>query len=235
MEFKVISYNTLHCSDWKRKVIDYDKIASVVGTADVVGMNEIRDKGTNRDYEPQVGIMSQKLGMNGYFGQAILFTGDNPYGNGLLSRYPILRARTVPIPDPPRYLCDNYKETRAVIDATLDLGFPLHVLVTHFGLNLSEAANAVDTVVSLIDDTPTVLMGDFNLTPDDPLLRPIRDRMTDTADFFDDKGKLSWPADEPTMKIDYVFVRGLDVVSADIPATVVSDHRPHVAVLRTRG
>ncbi len=234
MDFKVISYNTLHCSDWKRKAIDYDRIASVIEGADIIGMNEIRGKGTSVDYEPQVDIMSQKLGMYGYFGQATLLHGGNPYGNGLLSRYPILRARTVPIPDPPRYLCDTYYETRAVIDATLDVGFPLHVLVTHFGLNLAEAANAAATVASLIDDSPTVLMGDFNITPECPLLRPIRDRMTDTADFFDDKGKLSWPADEPKVKIDYLFVRDLDVLSADIPATVVSDHRPYVAVLRTR-
>jgi endonuclease/exonuclease/phosphatase family metal-dependent hydrolase len=72
-------------------------------------------------------------------------------------------------------------------------------------------------------------MGDFNLLPDDPLLAPIRQRMTDTADAFP-SARMSFPSDAPDQKIDYIFVtRDLAVTAADIPAIVASDHRPHTA------
>ena len=72
-------------------------------------------------------------------------------------------------------------------------------------------------------------MGDFNLTPDSPLLLPIRAKMQDTADSFAEE-KRSWPSDKPEVKIDYIFAsRDARIVSADIPAIVASDHRPHIA------
>ena len=72
-------------------------------------------------------------------------------------------------------------------------------------------------------------MGDFNLMPDSPLLDPIRARMKDTADVFTSP-KLSFPSDNPYRKIDYIFVsHDIKIVSADIPAIVASDHRPHIA------
>jgi endonuclease/exonuclease/phosphatase family metal-dependent hydrolase len=75
-------------------------------------------------------------------------------------------------------------------------------------------------------------MGDFNLLPDSPLLVPIRERMRDTAEVFGAQ-KLSFPSDNPEIKIDYIFVsRDIEVVTADIPEIVVSDHRPHTAELK---
>ena len=75
-------------------------------------------------------------------------------------------------------------------------------------------------------------MGDLNVRPDNPLLLPIRERMKDTADLFDEP-KMSFPSDAPTRKIDYIFVSpDIEVVSADIPAVVASDHRPHTATVK---
>ena len=72
-------------------------------------------------------------------------------------------------------------------------------------------------------------MGDFNVTPDNPVLEPIRAKMLDTYTFVEGE-KLSFPSDNPTIKIDYIFVsHDLKVLSADIPEVIASDHRPHVA------
>ncbi len=101
------------------------------------------------------------------------------------------------------------------------------VFGSHFGLANSEKKNAVNTVISLLDrcSRPHVLMGDFNMEPDDRKLKPIYDRMTDTAVLFD-KPKLSFPADNPTVKIDYIFIsKGIRAVYADIPDLSASDHR----------
>ncbi len=61
------------------------------------------------------------------------------------------------------------------------------------------------------------------------MLAPIRARMKDTADVFTEL-KLSWPSDVPVEKIDYIFVSpDIEVIAADVPAIVASDHRPHTA------
>jgi endonuclease/exonuclease/phosphatase family metal-dependent hydrolase len=72
-------------------------------------------------------------------------------------------------------------------------------------------------------------MGDFNVLPEDLVLSPIRAKMTDASDVIIGS-KLSFPSDKPDRKIDYVFVsRDINVISAEIPAIVASDHRPHTA------
>ncbi len=71
----------------------------------------------------------------------------------------------------------------------------------------------------------------LNVTPENDVLNPIRECMRDTADFFD-KAQLSFPSDNPDRKIDYIFVsKDIEVVGAEIPDIIASDHRPHVATL----
>ena len=124
---------------------------------------------------------------------------------------------------------DFDSDTEAILRVELEGG--LTVRVSHFGLQPDEEENAVKTVIDNICENKCILMGDFNVTPDDPVLNPIRAKMKDTADFFDEP-KLSFPSDEPDRKIDYIFVsKDINVVSADIPPTVVSDHRPHTATI----
>ena len=72
-------------------------------------------------------------------------------------------------------------------------------------------------------------MGDFNTPPDSAVLEPIRSCMKDAADAFESE-KLSFRSDKPHVKIDYIFVTpDVEVITADIPAVVASDHRPHIA------
>ena len=106
------------------------------------------------------------------------------------------------------------------------------MLVTHFGLNLDEQENAVKAVLENIEPEKCILMGDFNISPDNEVLLPIRARMKDAADAFD-APKFSYPSDNPRSKIDYIFVTpDIEVISADIPELVVSDHRPHIAEIK---
>ena len=70
------------------------------------------------------------------------------------------------------------------------------------------------------------------MEPDCPMLAPIRERLFDTAELFGEE-KLSWPSDEPEIKIDYILISpDLEAVSADIPAVVASDHRPYIAEIK---
>ena len=102
-------------------------------------------------------------------------------------------------------------------------------MVSHFGLNPDEQKNAASRVVKSLEGERCVFMGDLNVTPDDPVLTPIRERMFDTAELFDGE-RLSFPSDKPRIKIDYIFTSpDIKAVRADIPAVVASDHRPYVA------
>lgn len=176
-------------------------------------------------------LIAEKLGFHYYFAEAIRFDDKNPYGNALISRYPIISAETILIPDPQIKEYDGYYETRCLLKATIDVGDGLNVLVSHFGLNPDEHQNAVKTIVSNLSVERCVLMGDFNVQPDNPVWAPIRAQLYDTAHTFASP-KLSFPSDVPNVKIDYIFVsRDLAVSCADIPEVMASDHRPHTAMI----
>lgn len=230
---KIMVYNTQHCELYHERKIDFERISGIIreSGADFVGLNEIRGKGITPEYEEQTEILSRLTGMeHSFFARAIYVNGTEPYGNALLSRWRIESAQVIPVPDPERIPGRKWYESRCLLKTKLSCG--LTVLVIHFGLNPDEQENAVRTVLENLEDERCVLMGDFNLTPTDPLLDPIRVRMKDTADAFDGE-RLSFPSDVPNRKIDYIFVTpDIEVVSADIPAIVCSDHRPYVAEIR---
>ena len=230
---KIMSFNTQHCLNFITKEIDFDIMADAIIKcgADVIGLQEMRDESEDEEYEAQAKIIAEKLGFYYYFAEAIRFDGKNPYGNALISRYPIISAETILIPDPevPEY--DGYYETRCLLKAIIDVDDGINVLVSHFGLNPDEHRNAVQTIAANISSESCVLMGDFNVEPDNPVLQPIREQLYDTAEKFDSP-KFSFPTDIPTVKIDYIFVsKDLSVTDADIPNIVASDHRPHIATV----
>jgi len=228
---KLMSFNTQHCLNYLEQKIDFDIMARTIKEcdADIVGLNEMRSFcKSDPEYADQTAILSKLTGIEHYyFAEAIRFYGTKPYGNGMLSKLPILSAQTIVIPDPVERKYNGYYETRCLLKATLQ--GDITVLITHMGLNPDEQKNAVKTVLENLADKRCILMGDFNMKPDNPLLIPIRERMIDTADYFSEP-KLSFPSDKPNRKIDYIFVSlDVEIAMADIPAIVSADHRPHTA------
>ncbi len=227
---KIMTFNTQHCSNFLTGRIDYTVMANAVKkySPDIVGLQEMRGKGESDGYDAQVEILSELCGMPYFFfAKAIDVGKDNPYGNGILSKIPIAAAEAVPIPDPSPRKYDGYYESRCLLKARLE--GDLTVIVTHFGLNPDEQENAVNTVLSNIEPERCVLMGDFNADSDNPVLAPIRERLTDTEIALTGE-KFTFPSDTPTKKIDYIFVSpDLEVLSAEIPECTASDHRPYLA------
>jgi endonuclease/exonuclease/phosphatase family metal-dependent hydrolase len=79
---------------------------------------------------------------------------------------------------------------------------------------------------------PKLLLGDFNAQPDDAELAPLWTGLTDALTTVGQRYTLTWPADVPTKRIDYVtYSKGVRATSAHVPATLASDHRPVVADL----
>lgn len=233
---KIMSFNTQHCLNYITQEIDFDVMAKAILDcgADIVGLNEMRGEGADPEYTKQVDKLSELTGMKYYyFAPALNLFGRGLYGNGFLSKIPIIKAENIIIPDPnPRRFEASYYETRCVLKVELENGFT--VLVTHFGLNEDEQENAVKTIMEQLVSKKCILMGDFNVTPNSKILLPIRSILNDTASLFNEE-KLSFPSDKPDRKIDYIFVsQDVEIVSADIPRIVASDHRPHLAEVKDK-
>lgn len=230
---KIMTYNILSCRRYPERVLDFSAPAKVIREldADVVGLNEVRDAGPSADYDAQTEILSELCDMpQHYFAKAVDIDGENPYGNALISRIPLLSCETIRIPDPNPRTGKNYYETRCLLKAKL--AGDITVLVTHFGLNRDEQENAVRTVLQHLTPERCILMGDFNVRPDNDILDPLRARLKDTAEVFE-KPLCSFPSDAPDRKIDYIFVTpDVEILSADIPRIVSSDHCPHTAELK---
>ena len=225
---RIVSFNTQHCAVHPTGRIDLPEFARYVSSlgADAIGLNEIRGEGPEPGYSAQTEALSSLSGMSEHFFAPAIHVNGSPYGNAMLSRDAIVSAENIAIPDPEARSYDGYYESRCLIKARLECGLTL--LITHFGLNPDERECAVRTVLEHIEDERCVLMGDFNMEPDDPLLAPIRARMRDTAEASDSE-LLSFPSDAPRVTIDYMFVSSdITVKSVSMPCDVVSDHLPYV-------
>ena len=227
---KILSYNVQHCASFMNdKKIDFPLFAKAITDlgADVVGFNEMRGKGISPDFEDQLGELSRLTGIsNGYFAKALDVAGKGPYGNALLSKYPIASAETIQVPNPAVRKYNGYYEPRCLLKAKLECG--LTVAIIHMGLNPDEQENAVKTVIANMENEKFILMGDFNVRPENEVLNPIRERLFDTA-AISDGALLSFPSDVPNRKIDYIFTsHDIKVKSVDVPALTCSDHRPYI-------
>lgn len=231
---KIMSFNTQHCMNYLTKEIDYKIMADAIikCDADIVGLQEMRYEDPESNFTRQTEKLSELSGLEfNYFAKAVnIWDDDGWFGNGFISRIPIVKTETIPIPDPEEKTGDQLYETRCILKATLENGYT--VLCTHFGLNPDEQENAVKTVLEHLEDEKCILMGDFNVEPENPVLSPIKACMKDAGDLFGNK-LLSFPSDVPHKKIDYIFVsQDVEIISADIPAIVSADHRPHIATVR---
>lgn len=81
---------------------------------------------------------------------------------------------------------------------------------------------------------PVLVGGDFNSTPDSKVQSELR--ASGLRDSWATCGRgdgLSYPADTPAKRIDYLFLLGtVECVSAEVLVTEVSDHRPVLFTLR---
>lgn len=239
MKIKLMSFNIQHARNYNfpnEDRIDFKIMADTIIAqgADIIGLNEVRGEGEDKArYTDQAKEIASRMGYYYFFAPAITVERHGLYGNALLSRFPIASEKIIPIPDPEDRVPGHNFETRCILKAVINAGKPITVFVTHFGLNPSEARNAASAAVQALSEanSPKVLMGDFNLAPESSVLDQIRITMADTADVFDSP-KYSYPSDAPKEKLDYIFVSDdIEVIEADIPEIIASDHRPHTALI----
>lgn len=233
MKVNLMTFNTQHCKNFISKNIDYDAVVSLIKKykADIIGLNEVYGKGFDRRISSsQVEEIAKRLNYHFYFGRAThLFF--RAYGNGIVSKYPIVSVRVIKIPYNLIRTGNRYYERRSIIEAQVDINNKiLKVYVVHFGLNKDEQINAVRTLINVVNPNEDfIIMGDFNTTIDDDILADLRKITNDTLN-----GKLhnkySWPSDKPKIRYDYILTsKKIKCLSSDIPSDIVSDHLAVIA------
>lgn len=231
---KIMTFNIQHALDYKKQVIDIGFFVEAIKKygADICGLNEVRGEGSVDGYTDQTNAIGDGLSFNRYFAEAIKVDGTSPYGNAMVTRYPVVSAETIAIPDPLFKRPGVKYESRCVLKAVVDAdGKEICILICHMGLSREERKCAVEIVCRLLDEIgiPVILMGDFNTTPDDKVFAPIYERMNDTDDYADIKGMKTYPSYDPDIKIDYIFYRGLECRAVKTITEVYSDHFPIIA------
>jgi endonuclease/exonuclease/phosphatase family metal-dependent hydrolase len=226
---RVLSYN-LHFGFDVRGWSDLEGVARAIEAsgAEVVGLQEVSRGWYVNGAADMLAWLQRRLRMpHARFAGA----SDAIWGNALLSRYPIVAGEVVRLPR------EGVPLRRSALRAELDLGAGrrLSVVVTHLhhvegpdGARVRLAQ--VPRLVELVAGRPaTVLMGDLNAEPGSAEIGLLRSAgMTDafTAAAGGPADALTWPADRPDRRIDWIWVSG-DLVATGFAATTstASDHR----------
>ena len=159
---------------------------------------------------------------------------EDTYGIALLSRWPLDQVVAVDFARDglPSVVARVNVQGRQVLIVGLHTHWPLlRGLQRSRDLVLMQAA-----AMSRLSSTPTVLLGDLNLTPYAPAFRRLVDRSGLKDAFAGRAWRPTWQAGfwPLALPLDHVLVpRDSCVVSAQIGADIGSDHRPVLVRLRS--
>lgn len=178
---------------------------------DVLALNEVYGAWRGDDYATQLGKLLERQAL---FAPAERRWGRDSIGNGLLTRYALAEWRRDPLP---RVRGNGF---RTLLSATLQWGTtPVSLLVTHLDRQ-GDQAEQMRIVAERFRAAPrpAVLLGDLNLSADDPTLAELLAE-PDVVDALDAGG-----SPRPSGSIEWILVRGLEVTKAEIVQSEASDH-----------
>ncbi len=160
--------------------------------------------------------LSRRLGMHEVYAPTL----EGLSGIAILSRFPVSESDV--------HTLSSQLEQTAMAHARVQMGGQaLDVYGVWLGLEAEERARQLDDALPIIGAaSPAILGGDFNATPDSPVY--ARMRAAGFEDPFIVGGfapALTDPAVDPASRIDYVWMRGLQVQDAQVLDSLASDHR----------
>jgi len=210
--------------------------------ADLVLLQEV-DRGTARSGNvDQVNVLGTSLKFATAFAASLLHYDGGQYGIATLARGFIGYSDTWPLPVTPvqtRAGGSNEPRVALIALATLKTG-ELTSINTH--LDPADGPARAQEVTHLVDAIhgqysaggSFVVGGDFNSTPDNPVLAPLRNAGLRDAWVECGSGDgFTYPADKPAKRIDYLFLTGaLHCSAATVIDTQILDHRPLLVTLK---
>jgi endonuclease/exonuclease/phosphatase family metal-dependent hydrolase len=194
--------------------LDLARTAQQLAGFDLVGLNEVR--GTRwRTSVDQAELLGEQLDLAWLFAPTERRWGRDDFGNGLLAWRADVNWQRMPLPKPSSRTNRNFIWAKLPVgDETID------VLVTHLERgDTAERHLQLQSLGQLFLSLagPALLMGDLNSTADDPQLRQLL-----AAPGVSDA--LSCRGIESPQRIDWILVRGLNVLDAGLIDRGASDH-----------
>jgi endonuclease/exonuclease/phosphatase family metal-dependent hydrolase len=233
---RVMSWN-IHGMRGRDGKADPERVALVIEEArvDVAGLQEVGALGGPGELLDPGGTLARLTGLAQTYGLTEL-RGGFPYGNCILSRFPLTASRSYDLSVPGR-------EKRGCLRADVDLGdAALHVFNVHLGLDRRERRRQAAQLLSadILRDTalayPLVLVGDFNAwSSRSAVPRWIRRQLTDAA-AATHSSSATFPSMFPLVRLDRAYVGpavrvlGCSVHDSHL-ARLASDHLPLVVEL----
>ena len=226
-----MSYN-IHVGIGTDKQLDLRRIAAVINRErpDLVGLQEV-DRGVERTGRAdQIAELARLTRMEYAFAHNLDYQGGQ-YGVAVLSRFPILTI------DHRRYASRHEAERRGFMRVEIEAGGRrISFVTTH--LDYRDSAGRLAETEQLLRALepvahPLIVTGDFNDEPAGSSYQLLLTRFSDAwmASGAGDAG-LTFPADRPIKRIDYILLAARDgwrARRAWIVPTLASDHLPLIA------
>lgn len=232
---RVVSYNIRH-GRGTDDLLDLERTAAALRRLepDLVGLQEV-DRGAERSGGvDQATELGRSLGMTPLFGAFMDYQGGE-YGMGILSRHPVARSWSIPLPE------GNEPRVALAAEIALPGGDTVVAVNVHFdwvdddGYRFAQAS----TLAAVLDTLshPWILLGDFNDEPGSRTLELFQVRALEADKPAD--GSFTFSSDDPRKEIDFIFAApagGWRVLEARVvDERPTSDHLPVLAVLERSG
>jgi endonuclease/exonuclease/phosphatase family metal-dependent hydrolase len=239
-KLRVATYNVRACRGIDRRRSEA-RVAEVISefSADIVGLQELDLSRPRSGGVDQAGLIAEQLGWHYYFHPAMR-TGDEHYGNAVLSRYPLTLRRACDLPGPAPFYC---RENRVAISVDVETPLGLvHVINTHFGLGRNERLLQAQLLnAQWIGENPPstrlILLGDFNSLPGSRPYRALAQHLRDVRKLVQPARSFrTFPTSFPSLAVDHIFISAaLHPLSLEVHRSplgrVASDHYPLVCEL----
>ncbi|MBC8244619.1 MAG: endonuclease/exonuclease/phosphatase family protein [Verrucomicrobia bacterium] len=230
--FRVMTFN-IHHGEGQDGKVDLERVAKVIlnANADAVALQEV-DQNTQRTGGIDMAAdLAKRTNMHVAFGANLDFQGGK-YGTAILSKHPIDSVENHVL----KQARDG--EPRGVLQAVLDVGQGRVLFAgTHLDHTNDQAERLFsqaqfDELFAKHEGLPAIFSGDFNDTPDSELHKRMRGKWTDSWSLVGQGPGLTMTSDQPTRRIDYVWVsdmKNFKLRRAYVLTTDASDHLPVVA------
>jgi endonuclease/exonuclease/phosphatase family metal-dependent hydrolase len=240
---RVMIYN-IHAGKDAKGVDNLARVAKLVDSvrADVVLLQEV-DRNTARSGNvDQPAELARLTGYHVVFGKSLDYQGGD-YGIAIMSRWRITSDTAIHLPvDPPQERSGGSYEPRIAVRAIIDApGAPIAFVNTHLDPSGDDRwrKQEIRTVLDIVDalrkrGIATFAGGDFNSTPESSTQTTVRAAgLRDSWTMCGQGDSLTYPADTPAKRIDYLFLTGsASCTGASVVATEASDHRPLLVIVR---
>jgi endonuclease/exonuclease/phosphatase family metal-dependent hydrolase len=209
-------------------VVDNDRLAEVCNDlrADILALQEVDSGASRSGLANQAALVARECGLSHFFAPAFEMRAGGLYGNALLARGSIDTTEVLELP------CAPERQARIAALARVEIDdVALSVAVTHLqnrrggaplvAEDAEEQLAQLEVVVEALGRRrlPRVLLGDLNSAP--AVIEPV----LTAAGFSVAETDATAPARAPRLRIDYVAVERLTIVSSEVVTTSVSDHR----------